>query len=93
MNLEPYVKRMRDAGSDAERAAVLLEAPVLTLLRWRGVFDDCCRRAAFDEGRRYLDALVADLGHERHRGVSPGVGLSAATSVLVEITERGDDHG
>lgn len=91
--LDPFVRRMRDAETDAERAAVLLEAPVFTLLRWASVFDHHCRRAAFGEGVDYLVALRETLGRQRHRGEFPGVMLSAATTSLLGVMERGDGHG
>lgn len=93
IELDPFVKRMRDAETDAERAVVLLEAPVLTLLRWAGVFDHHCRRAAFDEGSDYLAALRETLGRQRHRGEFSGVVLTAATTTLLGVLERGGNDG
>lgn len=88
--IDPHVLRMRDADGDAERAAVLLEAPVLTLLRWRPVFAHHCRRAAFGEGLDYLDALFDTLGKPRHRGNLAGtMPMAGATAVLLRIADGG----
>lgn len=89
-SLDPYLHRMRDAETDKERAEVLLEAPVFTLMRWRGRFEHFCRRAVFDEGLAYLDALHETLAKPRHRGnLSGTVPMAAATTTLFGVIERG----
>ncbi|RWC29824.1 MAG: hypothetical protein EOS70_23330 [Mesorhizobium sp.] len=86
--LDPFVRRMRDAESDAARAAVLLEAPVFTLMRWRSVFDLHCRRAAFGEGADYLAVLSETLGKPRHRGNLAGtMPMAGATATLLGIVD------
>lgn len=88
--LNPHVRLMRDAESDAVRAGVLLTAPVFTLMRWRSVFTLHCRRAAFDEGVAYLEALAETLGKERHRGnLSGTMPMAGATAVLLGILDGG----
>ena len=89
-DMDLFCRRMRDADGDAERAAVLLEAPVVTLLHWRPVFQYHCRRAAFGEGLDYLDALFETLGKPRHRGNLGGtMPMAGATSVLLHIVDGG----
>ncbi|MCV3209622.1 hypothetical protein OHD62_17410 [Mesorhizobium sp. YC-39] len=88
--LDPFVRRMRDAESDAARAAVLLEAPVFTLMRWRQVFDLHCRRAAFGEGADYLAALAETLSKPRHRGNLTGtMPMAGAHSTLLNVLDGG----
>ncbi|MBZ9719118.1 hypothetical protein LB519_14815 [Mesorhizobium sp. AD1-1] len=88
--MDPFIARMRNAESDAVRAAVLLEAPVLTLLRWRSAFADHCRRAAFHEGVLYLDILAETLGKTRHRGNLAGtMPMSGVTATLLNIVDGG----
>jgi len=86
--LDPDVKAMRDAEGDAARAEILLSAPVRTLLRLREVFVGLCRRARFDEGEAYLDALRDSLDERRYRGVSGGVVLARATTTLLGVMEK-----
>ncbi|TIM24729.1 MAG: hypothetical protein E5Y74_00600 [Mesorhizobium sp.] len=87
--LDPYIRQIRDADGDAERAAVLLTAPVFTLMRWRDVFTQHCRRAVFDEGVIYLDTLAHTLGQVRHRGNLAGtMGMASATTTLLGIIDR-----
>ncbi len=86
--LDPDVKAMRDAESDAARAEILLGAPVRKLLRWREAFAGCCRRARFDEGEAYLEALSASLDERRFRGAAGGVALAAATTTLLGVVEQ-----
>ena len=94
MSLDPWVKAMRDAETDAARAGVLLEAPVNTLMRWREAFDRYCRRAAFDEGVTYLAELRETLAKARHRGNLAGTApMAAATTALlgvIDAAERGE---
>lgn len=88
--LDPHIARMRAAESDAQRAGVLLEAPVFTLIRWRPVFVQLCRRAAFDEGVVYLDTLAETLAKERHRGNLTGtMAMAGATSTLLHVLDLG----
>jgi len=87
--LDPCIRRMRDAGSDAERALVLLEAPVFTLVRWRGEFARLCRRAAFDEGPDYIDALAETLRQDRRLGFANTNPADALRIRLVWIAEGG----
>jgi len=84
--LDPYVARMRNAESDAERATILLEAPVFTLVRLRDEFCALCHRAAFDEGPAYIDALREMLAAPRHIGVFTGSEHDALRMRLLYIT-------
>ena len=86
--LHPDIARMRGADSDADRAAVLLEAPVRVLMLWRQAFADTCRRAAFHEGVAYLDALADALTAPRHRGAVGTMALAGATTTLLGVIER-----
>jgi hypothetical protein len=88
-SLDEHVKRMRDAETDAERAEVLLSAPVLTLLRWRDRFEHFCRRAAFDEGVTYLHVLRETMSKPRFRGNLGGaMPMAGATTTLIGVIER-----
>jgi hypothetical protein len=93
-SLDPFVKKMREAETDAGRALVLLEAPVFTLMRWRDVFETVCRRAQFEEGRIYLDELRAAMAGPRHRGIIGGsMPLAGATTTLLGVVERAGRTG
>ncbi|MBZ9985688.1 hypothetical protein LB572_01110 [Mesorhizobium sp. BH1-1-5] len=88
-SLDPHVRAMRDAEDDAERANVLLTAPVFTLMRWRATFVTYCRRAAFRDGEHYLNMLADTLSKERHRGNLGGtMPMSGATATLLGILEK-----
>ncbi|OBQ68392.1 hypothetical protein EFV37_25160 [Mesorhizobium loti] len=88
--LDPFIALIRNAEGDNERATVLLEAPVLTLLRWRSTFADYCRRAAFHEGIVYLDLLADTMGKPRHRGNLAGtMPMSGITATLLNIADGG----
>lgn len=93
--LDPWVLKMREAEDDAARAEALLSAPVLTLLRWKPIFRESCRRAAFDEGVTYLDTLSDTLNSPRHRGNLAGtMPMAGATSHLLGVLHRaGGNHG
>lgn len=92
--LDPHVRLIRDAEDDAARAAVLLTAPVFTLMRWRTVFTQYCRRAAFEEGVDYLETLAETLGKERHRGNLAGtMAMAGATATLIGVIERRGHDG
>lgn len=87
--LDPWIQQMRRAETDAGRASVLLTAPVFTLMRWKAIFRDCCRRAAFDEGVTYLDVLAETLSTQRHRGNLGGtMPMAGATTRLLGVVER-----
>lgn len=83
--MDPHVRAMLDAGSDAERAGVLLCAPVFTLMRWREAFRQACRRAAFDVGVAYLDAWHDSLSNTRQLGAFRGDLLGAAKMPLLYL--------
>jgi len=87
--LNPDVKAMRDAEDDAARAAVLLSAPVFTLMRWKDVFRRHCRKAAFDDGEAYLDALTDALSSRCHLGNFGSSALGAARIRLVYVADPG----
>lgn len=91
MTLDPDIAAMRAAECDAERAAILLTAPVSTLMRWRAAFRDLCRRAQFEEGEAYLDALALALTARRRRGEIIGDGPAALRLVgVIEKAGRAD---
>lgn len=87
--LDPDVRAMREAEDDRARAAVLLTAPVFTLMRWRPVFRHFCRRAQFAEGEAYLDALADALSRRRHNGVLSGGDHESAKMPLLYLAETG----
>lgn len=87
--LDPFVRQMRDAESDAARALVLLSAPLFTLMRWKDVFREHCRRAAFDEGGDYLDALTEALARPRHLGKFTTTAPDALAIKLLWIADGG----
>jgi len=87
--IDEWVSRMRRAETDADRADVLLSAPVFVLMRWKHLFRECCRRAAFDDGEAYLDALSETLSKPRHRGNLAGtMPMAGATTRLFGVIER-----
>lgn len=86
--LHPDIARLRAAESDADRAAVLLEAPVRVLMLWRQAFANTCRRAAFFEGVAYLDAMADALAAPRQRGLVGTMALAGATTTLIGIIEQ-----
>ncbi|MEP9389633.1 hypothetical protein [Mesorhizobium sp. KR9-304] len=86
--LDPFIHRMRNAESDKERASILLEAPVFTLARLRGEFSALCRRAAFDEGPAYIDALIDALSRPRHIGDLGGDHEALRVRLLYIATPR-----
>lgn len=87
--LDEWVAKMRRAETDAERADVLLTAPVFVLMRWKHIFLECCRRAAFDDGMTYLHVLAETLSKPRHRGNLAGtMPMAGATTRLLGVVER-----
>lgn len=50
----PIIRQMHDAEDDRARAGILLSVPDLLLAKFATVFDDACRRAAFDAGRDFI---------------------------------------
>jgi len=59
-SLLPIIRRMHDAETDRERAAVLLEVPDRILAKYRPVFEQACVRARFDLGLEYIAIRKAE---------------------------------
>jgi hypothetical protein len=59
-SLLPIIRQMHDAESDRARAGVLLTVPDAVLCKYRSVFDDACRRAGFDLGRKFIEMRRAE---------------------------------
>jgi len=89
VELDPDIKAFRDAESDAHRAAILLCAPVGTLLRWRDVFERYARVVGFMEGTNYLAALSVATRRRRQRGTFGSMELDGATTRLLGLIEAG----
>ncbi|WP_265518948.1 hypothetical protein [Nitratireductor luteus] len=55
----PIIREMHDAGSDEERARVLLMVSDAVLMKYRHVFEAACRHAQFDCGLEYINVRRA----------------------------------
>lgn len=85
--LDPDVAAFRDADSDAARAAILLAAPVSTLMRWKETFERSCRTVEFGDGLAYLAALAAAQKTRRHRGAYGTTALDGARQALLSLAD------
>lgn len=85
--LDPDIRAMREAESEAAAAAVLLSAPFATLLRYRRFFASHCIRTGFAAGTAYLDALGETLHKQRHRGHVNEILHNRARCDLIQIVE------
>ncbi len=88
--IDPDILAFRLADSDAERAGVMLEAPVGTLLRWREAFERMCDTVGFTAGTDYLKALSSATRARRNRGGFGTMALDGAQSRLLELVDRGE---
>lgn len=79
-----WIERFNQADGHDERAGLLLEMPVFTLMKYRDIFERNCRVTGFSPGLVYIEALRTCLAGRRHRGTfSVGCSqLQAAESVL-----------
>lgn len=87
--MDPDIKAFRAAGSDVARAAVLLSAPIGTVMLWRENFVRMALAAEFKPGLAYLDALADAQRRRRHRGCHDTVELAAANTDLLGVIETG----
>lgn len=85
--LDPDIKAFREAESDAARAAVLVSAPIRTLMLWRETFVRMAAAVEFGPGLAYLEALADTQRRRRHRGCTDTVELSAANTDLLGLIE------
>lgn len=85
----PWLKTMAEADGPADRACVLLTAPVSVLLAHREDFDRACRVTDFEPGRRYLAGLDAAIGKPRIRGLLNDNGFARAQAELLVIADGG----
>lgn len=51
----PIIRQMHDAADDRARGAILLTVSDAVLMKYRPVFEACCRRARFDTGLEFIN--------------------------------------
>ncbi len=78
----PILRAMHDAGTDAERAEILLTCPISIMLKYRQVLESSCERHGFDAGSEYLIYFYAAMHQTRHRGAVKGAALTYAQGYL-----------
>ncbi|WP_166163154.1 hypothetical protein [Chelativorans oligotrophicus] len=57
--LLPIIRQFHEAASDEQRARLLLAVSDAVLMKYREVFEGACRRAAFENGLRFIDVRRA----------------------------------
>ena len=78
MSMIPSLKRLIDAGDDAERAKALLAAPWAQLLKYSDAFSRVCHSKGFEAGAAYVGTLVEYMCEARSdEGRSIGKGAAA----------------
>lgn len=87
--MDPWVRLFLDADTHAERAEVLVTAPVTVLMRYREAFSRMCERTGFVPGAEYIEAIRTMLGRKRHRGFVPCMEFEGANTVLLGFVEQG----
>jgi hypothetical protein len=83
----PMIRQMHDADTHARRAEILLECPVILMIKYRHVFLKACEVTGFQPGVDYLEQFAVALHQTRHRGNLKSAGLSHATGHLILIAE------
>lgn len=84
----PILRAMNDAGTDAERAVVLLTCPISIMLKYRQVLESACARHDFDAGSEYLVCFYAAMHQTRFRGNVRGAALKHAEGRLLLLSEQ-----
>lgn len=85
----PIIRQMHDADSHGRRAEILLECPLMILMKYRDVFEKVCEQTGFQAGTEYLLFLSVAVRQTRFRGNIKGAGLSHATGQLLAIVDGG----
>lgn len=57
----PVIDQMHNAGSDRERAAILLACPYTVLWKYSHVFVEACRTYEFDTGEDYVHVVHSSM--------------------------------
>lgn len=83
----PILRTMHDAGTDAERAEILLTCPISIMLKYRQVLEASCERHGFIAGSEYLTCFYAAMHQTRHRGVVRGAALTYAQGNLLLLCD------
>ena len=83
----PILRAMHDAGTDAERAEILLSCPIVIMLKYRSVLEAACLRHGFTAGSDYLVCFYAAMHQTRRRGHLRGSALSHVTQALVGLVD------
>lgn len=83
----PIIRQMHDADSHQRRAEILLECPVMHLIKYQHIFMKACEVTGFQPGIDYLVQFSVALYRTRHRGNLRSVGLSHAAGHLILIAE------
>lgn len=87
--MDPWVRLFLDADTHAERAEVLVSAPLSVLMRYREALSRICERTGFSPGADYLVAIRTMLLRRRHRGFVPCMEFEGANTVLLGFIEQG----
>ncbi|MEN5277328.1 hypothetical protein ABE527_10285 [Brucella sp. TWI432] len=83
----PILRAMHDAGTDAERAAILLTCPISIMLKYRQVLEASCAQHGFDAGSEYLTCFYAAMHETRYRGLIKGAALKHAQGHLLLLCD------
>lgn len=83
----PILRAMHDAGTDADRAEILLMCPINIMIKYRHVLERACEVAQFEAGTEYLICFFAALHEVRHRGEIKGAALRHAQGRLLLICD------
>lgn len=83
----PILRAMHDAGTDAERAVILLTCPISIMLKYRQVLESACTRHQFDVGSEYLICFYAAMHQTRYRGNVRGAALKHAEGQLLLLCD------
>lgn len=84
----PILRAMHDAGTNAERAEILLLCPIAIMLKYRSVLESSCERHGFSAGAEYLACFYAAMHQTRHRGSLKGAALKHAEGQLLLIARQ-----
>jgi len=83
----PILRAMHDAGTDAERAVILLTCPISIMLKYRHVLEGACARHGFAAGSEYLICFYAAMYQTRYRGALRGAALKHAEGQLLLLCD------
>lgn len=83
----PILREMHDAGTDADRAAILLTCPISIMLKYRQVLESACARHKFEAGSEYLVCFYAAMHQTRYRGNVRGAALKHAEGQLLLLCD------